>query len=64
MGWTAEQVVRELKAAGFVLLRQGATSHAVHAHPDGRRVTGSIHRGDIRAGTLASIRRQSGLPFR
>jgi len=64
LSWTADEVVRELKAAGFVLVRQNATSHAVYRHPDGRQTTISMHRGDIKAGTLGSIRRQTGLPFR
>ena len=62
--WTAEEVVRVLLAEGFFKQRQGATSHAVYLHADGRKVIVSMHAGDLRAGTLSAIRRESKLPFR
>ena len=63
-GWTAEEIVRALLAAGFAKARQGATWHAVYGHGDGRRVIVSMHGGDLRPGTVSAIRRQSKLPFR
>ena len=63
-GWTAEEIVRVLLAAGFAKVRQGATSHAIYRHPDGRQVVVSRHAGDLRPGTVSAIRRQSKLPFR
>ena len=62
--WTAEEIVAVLLAAGFRQLPQGATSHVKFRHPDGRTTLVAMHRKDIKAGTLAAIRRQSGLPFR
>ena len=63
-GWTAEEIAAVLLAYGFAKVRQGATSHAVYRHPDGRQVTLAMHRRDIAPGTLSAIRRQAKLPFR
>ena len=63
-GWTAEEIVRVLLAAGFVRLPRGATSHVKFRHPDGRTTVVAMHRKDLKAGTLAAIRRESRLPFR
>jgi len=53
---------------GFTLLRQGATSHRqFEGFVEGQRfmVTASGQDGDdIKPGTLASMKRQSGLPKR
>ena len=62
--WTAEEIAAVLLACGFSMVRQGATSHAVFRHPDGRQVTLAMSRRDIAPGTLWAIRRQAGLPFR
>ena len=64
VSWTAREIADVLMTAGFVKLRQGATSHVIFRHPDGRKVVVSMHRGDIKDGTLSAIRRQSSLPFR
>ena len=63
-GWTAEEIVHALLAAGFAKVRQGATSHVKFRHPDGRTTVISMHAGSVREGTLSAIRRQSKLPFR
>lgn len=63
-GWTAEEIVRVLLAAGFTRSPQGATSHVKLHHLDGRTTVVAMHRKDIRPGTLSAIRRQTGLPFR
>lgn len=63
-GWTADEIVEALRAAGFTKVRQGATSHAIYGHSDGRRVAVPMHKGDIPPGTLSAMRRQARLPLR
>ena len=61
-------VIRVLKDEGFRLDRQKATSHRqFEGFVDGKRrlVTVAGKEGDdVKAGTLAAIRQQSGLPRR
>ena len=60
---TAREAIKLLEAAGFLLDRQSG-SHKVYKHPDGRRCTVPDHRGDLKPGTLANMRRESGLALR
>lgn len=60
-------VLRLLQAHGFTLERQNGSHRQLTGKVGGLRrlVTVSGHEGDdIRPGTLAAIRRQSGLPRR
>lgn len=64
--WTFVDI---LKAHGFVLHRQGATSHAIYRGVvDGKiqMVVVAAHRmsDEIKPGTLSTMIRQSGLPKR
>lgn len=57
-------VKRELRRAGWRFVRQGKGSHEIWRAPDGRRValaTGGKDNRDVPAGTLSSIRRDTGL---
>lgn len=54
----AREVVALLKRNGFVEDHQ-IGSHKSFLHPDGRRTTVPVHRGDIRPGTLRAIFRQA-----
>jgi predicted RNA binding protein YcfA (HicA-like mRNA interferase family) len=59
---TAKQVVRALKAAGFVPHRQHRTSHLLLVHPERKlRTVVPIHHGDLPRGTVHAIIRQSGM---
>ncbi len=61
MARTFKQVRGQLLAAGWVRVRQ-AGSHETWQHPDGRRVTvAGKDSKTVAAGTLASIRRATGL---
>lgn len=53
---TARQLIRALQADGFALVRQRG-SHRHYRHPDGRRVTVSLHHASdtFRPGTLRSM---------
>ena len=63
MPLTAKEAIRMLEDAGFVFDRQSG-AHKIYRHPDGRRCTVADHRGDMKPGTLANMRRESKLPFR
>lgn len=52
------EAVRALERAGFVRTRQRG-SHLFLVHPDGRRTTISIHRGDMKRGTLNVVINQA-----
>jgi predicted RNA binding protein YcfA (HicA-like mRNA interferase family) len=57
---TARQVIRRLIAEGWHEVRQtGSHKQFQHDSKPGT-VTVPVHKGDIRAGTLASIYRQAG----
>jgi predicted RNA binding protein YcfA (HicA-like mRNA interferase family) len=60
---TAREVVRALKAAGFVFDRQAKGSHEIWFNPQSRRrVTVPNHPGHpVARGTLMAIIRESGL---
>jgi len=57
-------VKRILRAAGWVPLREGKGSHELWVGPDGDTValaTGGKENREVPTGTLASIRRETGL---
>ncbi|MFZ2303892.1 MAG: type II toxin-antitoxin system HicA family toxin [Minisyncoccia bacterium] len=57
-----KDLIRILEKLGFEKYHQGATSHVVMKHTDGRRTTVSIHAGkDIPKGTLLAILRDVGI---
>jgi predicted RNA binding protein YcfA (HicA-like mRNA interferase family) len=59
---TAKEVLKKLKAAGWSF-REGR-KHTTAISPDGTRTTRVWrHTGDIPAGTLAAIEKQSGMKF-
>lgn len=62
---TAKEIVKRLKAAGWIKLRSDG-SHIQFGHPDkpGARVTVAMHGGDVHPKTLARIERQSGLKLK
>jgi len=61
-GFTADEVVRKLRRAGFVFDRQRRGSHQIWRQPaSGRRTTVPRHPGDLPEGTVAAIVKQAGL---
>ena len=53
-GFTARQVIRKLRRAGFVFDRQAKGSHEIWRHPDtNRRAVVPVHPGDLPEGTCA-----------
>jgi predicted RNA binding protein YcfA (HicA-like mRNA interferase family) len=59
---TAKQIVKALKAAGFVEHRQHRTSHLLLVHPERKlRTVVPMHHGDLPRGTVHAIIRQSGM---
>ena len=57
---TWKEVIRKLKAAGFVERRTGKGSHRLFEHPDGRQVWVTVHGHD--AGHLGNrILRDAGV---
>jgi predicted RNA binding protein YcfA (HicA-like mRNA interferase family) len=59
---TYREVIRQLRAAGFVFDRQAKGSHEIWFNPQNRRrVTVPNHPGDLACGTLLAIIRQTGL---
>lgn len=61
-GFTADDVVRKLRRAGFVFDRQRKGSHQIWRNPEtGRRTTIARHPGDLPEGTVAAIVKQAGL---
>ena len=52
------ELIRALERIGFCLLRKSKGSHWQFEHPDGRRTTISVHKGqDIGPGLLRKILR-------
>jgi predicted RNA binding protein YcfA (HicA-like mRNA interferase family) len=52
------QLIRVLEKMGFELIRKSPGSHWQFAHPDGRRTTVPVHKGqDIGPGLLRKILR-------
>jgi predicted RNA binding protein YcfA (HicA-like mRNA interferase family) len=61
-GFTANDVVRKLRRAGFVFVRQRKGSHQIWRNPTTRaRTTVPRHPGDLPEGTVAAIVKQAGL---
>ena len=61
-GFSADDVVRKLRRAGFVFDRQAKGSHEIWWHPTTRaRTTVPRHPGDLPEGTVRAIVRQAGL---
>ncbi len=60
MQFSVREVLRKLRRAGFVEVRQSG-SHKVLRHPDGRQTYLSMHHGTVPTGTLHKILKQAGL---
>ena len=61
-GFTARQVVRKLRRAGFVFDRQARGSHETWRNPDtNRRAVVPIHPGDLPEGLVRSIIDRAGI---
>lgn len=61
-GFSADEVIRKLRRAGFVFDRQAKGSHEIWWNPQTRaRTTVPHHPGDLPEGTLRAILRQAGL---
>jgi len=61
-GFSADEVIRKLRRAGFVFDRQARGSHEIWWNPQTHaRTTVPHHRGDLPEGTLRAILRQAGL---
>ena len=61
-GFSAEEVIRKLRRAGFIFDRQAKGSHEIWWNPQTRaRTTVPHHPGDLPEGTLRAILRQAGL---
>ncbi|MBI4308269.1 MAG: type II toxin-antitoxin system HicA family toxin [Chloroflexi bacterium] len=61
-GFTAEDVLRKLRRAGFVFDRQAKGSHEVWWNPHTRvRTTVPRHPGALSEGTVRAIVKQAGL---
>ena len=61
-GFSADEVIRKLRRAGFVFDRQAKGSHEIWRNPTTRaRTTIPHHPGDLPEGTVRAIVRQAGL---
>ncbi len=61
-GFRYREIVRRLKAFGFIFQRQAAGSHEIWYNPaTGRYTTIPNHPGDMPEGTLRAILRQAGI---
>jgi len=61
-GFSADEVIRKLRQAGFIFDRQAKGSHEIWWNPQTRaRTTVPHHPGDLPEGTLRAILRQAGL---
>jgi predicted RNA binding protein YcfA (HicA-like mRNA interferase family) len=61
-GFSADEVIRKSRRAGFVFDRQAKGSHEIWWNPQTRtRTTVPHHPGDLSEGTLRAILRQAGL---
>ncbi len=58
--YTAEEIITRLQKLGFIQKPRTGTSHVRLVHPDGRRVTVPIHKGeDVGRGLLRKILRDA-----
>ena len=61
-GFSADEVIRKLRRAGFVFDRQAKGSHEIWRNPvTGARTTVPHHPGDLPEGTVRAIIRQARL---
>ncbi len=61
-GFSADEVIRKLRRAGFIFDRQAKGSHEIWWNPQTHvRTTVPHHPGDLPEGTLRAILRQAGL---
>jgi len=61
-GFSAAEVIRRLRRAGFLFDRQAKGSHEIWRHPvTNRRTTVPNHPGDLPEGTVRAIVREAGL---
>ena len=61
-GFSADEVIRKLRRAGFVYDRQAKGSHEIWWNPETRaRTTLPHHPGDLPEGTLHAVLRQARL---
>lgn len=61
-GFSAAEVIRRLRRAGFVFDRQAKGSHEIWLHPQSRRrTTVPHHSGELPEGTVRAIVREAGL---
>ena len=61
-GFSADEVIRRLRQAGFVFDRQAKGSHEIWWNPETRaRTTVPHHPGELPEGTLRAILRQAKL---
>jgi len=61
-GFSSDEVVRQLRRAGFVFDRQAKGSHEIWWNPVTRaRTTVPRHPGELPEGTLRAILRQAGI---
>jgi len=60
MPFSVREVLRKLRRAGFVEVRQSG-SHKVLRHADGRQTYLAMHSGTLPTGTLHKILKQVGL---
>jgi predicted RNA binding protein YcfA (HicA-like mRNA interferase family) len=61
-GFSADEVIRKLRRAGFVFDRQARGSHEIWWHPlTHTRTTIPHHPGDLPEGTLHAILKQANL---
>ena len=61
-GFSANEVLRKLRHAGFLFDRHAKGSHEIWWHPENRRrVTVPRHAGDLPEGTVRAIVKQAGL---
>jgi predicted RNA binding protein YcfA (HicA-like mRNA interferase family) len=64
-GFSADDVIRKLRRAGFVFDRQRRSSHQIWRHPTTKaRTTVTRHPGALPEGTVAAIIREAGSPLK
>ncbi len=61
LSYTANEVIRKLRRAGFVFDRQAKGSHEIWYHPQTHRRVVPNHPGSLPTGILRTIVRQTGL---
>ena len=63
MPLTSREILRLLKAAGFMEARQKG-GHLILKHPDGRMTVVAVHPGDVPKGTLHKIEKDTGVKLK